>query len=62
MTTSAGRLTVTRARTKTMRYFWGWEMFFFDLSSPFSGMSAPKVIGLVMTGDRIDPSRSNLSL
>ncbi|MFN4102564.1 MAG: PhnE/PtxC family ABC transporter permease, partial [Pararhodobacter sp.] len=32
------------------------------LSSPFSGLSAPQVIGLVLAGDRIDPDRSNLSL
>lgn len=62
VTTAEGRLTVTRARTETLRYFWGWEMFFFDLSSPFSGMSAAQVIGTVMTGERLDPARSNAAL
>jgi phosphonate transport system permease protein len=62
ITTNEGRITVTRARTETLRYFWGWEMFFFDLNSPFSGLTAPQVFGLVLAGDRIDPDRSNLSL
>lgn len=62
ITTDEGRLTVTRARTETLRYFWGWELFFFDLNSPYSGMSAPQVITTVLAGDRIQPDRSNLSL
>ena len=62
ITTDEGRLTVTRARTETLRYFWGWELFFFDLNSPFSGMSATQVIATVLTGERIRPDVSNLSL
>lgn len=62
ITTDEGRLTVTRARTETLRYFWGWELFFFDLNSPFSGMSATQVIATVLAGERIQPDRSNLSL
>ena len=62
ITTDQGRVTATRARTETLRYFWGWEMFFFDLSSPLAGMSAGQVAALVLWGDRIDPARSNLSL
>ncbi|MBW7056538.1 phosphonate ABC transporter, permease protein PhnE [Paracoccus bogoriensis] len=62
ITTDEGRLTVTRARTETLRYFWGWELFFFDLNSPFSGMSAIQVIATVLAGERIQPDRSNLSL
>ncbi|WP_304616459.1 phosphonate ABC transporter, permease protein PhnE [Paracoccus sp. (in: a-proteobacteria)] len=62
ITTDEGRLTVTRARTETLRYFWGWELFFFDLNSPFSGMSATQVIATVLAGERIRPDVSNLSL
>jgi len=62
ITTAAGRLTVTRSRTETLRYFAGWELFFFDLQSPFWGRSWAEIAGLVTTGDRLDPERSNLSL
>ena len=62
ITTDQGRVTATRARTETLRYFWGWEMFFFDLSSPLAGLSAGEVAAAVLWGDRIDPARSNLSL
>lgn len=62
ITTDQGRVTATRARTETLRYFWGWEMFFFDLSSPLAGLSAGQVAAAVLWGDRIDPAQSNLSL
>ncbi|WP_405401396.1 phosphonate ABC transporter, permease protein PhnE [Paracoccus sp. Ld10] len=62
ITTDRGRVTATRARTETLRYFWGWEMFFFDLTSPMAGMSAGQVAMAVLWGDRIDPSQPNLSL
>lgn len=62
VTTAAGRLSVTRSRTETMRYFAGWEVFFFDLQSPFWGRSWPEIAGLVTTGARLDPAQSNLSL
>nr|WP_261368267.1 phosphonate ABC transporter, permease protein PhnE [Pseudosulfitobacter koreense] len=39
ITTDAGRLTVTRNRTEVFRYFYGWELFFFTLDSPFHGKS-----------------------
>lgn len=62
ISTDHGRVTATRARTETLRYFWGWEMFFFDLSSPLAGLSAGQVAAAVLWGDRIDLARSNLSL
>ncbi|TNH39676.1 phosphonate ABC transporter, permease protein PhnE [Paracoccus haeundaensis] len=62
ITSDQGRVTATRARTETLRYFWGWEMFFFDLSSPLAGLSAGQVAAAVLWGDRINPARSNLSL
>lgn len=53
VTTSAGRLTVTRSRADTFRYFYGWELFFFDLQSRFSGMSPAQVAGAVFGGARL---------
>lgn len=61
VTTDEGRLTVTASRTETMRYFLGWELFFFDLASPFHGLGALEVAGLALGGERLDPERSNLS-
>ncbi|WP_410218093.1 PhnE/PtxC family ABC transporter permease, partial [Paracoccus sp. (in: a-proteobacteria)] len=62
ITTNQGRLTATRSRTETLRYFWGWEMFFFDLASPYSGMTASQVVAMVLWGERLVTDRSNLSL
>lgn len=53
VTTSAGRLTVTRSRADTFRYFYGWELFFFDLQSRFAGMNSAQVLGTVMAGERL---------
>ena len=43
------------------RYF-GWANFLFDANSPFFGKSTGEVIGLIVSGERIDPERSNLAL
>jgi phosphonate transport system permease protein len=51
--TPAGRLTVTQSRADTFRYFLGWELFFFDLQSRFSGMSAGQVAGAVLGGAQV---------
>ncbi|MCO8146086.1 phosphonate ABC transporter, permease protein PhnE [Rhodovulum tesquicola] len=59
VTTDAGRLTVTRTRTDTFRYFWGWELFFFDLQSPFHGMSAGTLAATVAGGERLHADRPN---
>lgn len=61
ITTDAGRLTVTRARTDTFRYQAGWELFFFTLDSPFYGRSAAELAGLALWGDRIDPAWPNIA-
>lgn len=60
VTTERGRFTMTRARTETFRYAYGWELFFFTLDSPYSGRSAGELAASVVSGERIDPTRSNL--
>ncbi|WP_018237378.1 phosphonate ABC transporter, permease protein PhnE [Ensifer sp. BR816] len=42
--------------------FFGWANFLFDTNSPFFGKSYGEVARLILSGDRIDPARSNLSL
>jgi len=61
ITTDAGRVTVTRARTEVMRYHFGWELFWFTLDSPFHGKSFGELLGLALSGERVVPDRSNLA-
>lgn len=61
VTAPEGRLTMTRARTEVARYFFGWEMFFFTLESPYFGHSALDLARHVLSGQRIDPARGNLA-
>lgn len=56
ITTDAGRMSVTRNRTEVFRYFFGWELFWYTLDSPYHGTSP----GEILFGDRIDPERSNI--
>ncbi|OOG62162.1 phosphonate ABC transporter, permease protein PhnE [Sinorhizobium sp. A49] len=42
--------------------FFGWANFLFDTNSPFFGKSYGEVLKLITSGERIDPTRSNLSL
>ncbi|WP_323776262.1 phosphonate ABC transporter, permease protein PhnE [Leisingera sp.] len=49
--TGAGRLTVTRNRAEVFRYFAGWELFFFTLDSPYSGMAAGELLQRAATGE-----------
>lgn len=58
----AGRVEVEDDEVKVRRRFFGWENFFFDTRSPYWGKSAGEVIGLILTGERLDPGRSNLAL
>ena len=44
ITTDAARLTITRNRTEVFRYFYGWELFFFTLDSPFHGKSVTELL------------------
>ncbi|TGD43232.1 phosphonate ABC transporter, permease protein PhnE [Pseudotabrizicola sediminis] len=61
VTTPAGRFSYTRSKVETFRYQFGWELFFFTLDSPFSGKGPLELVGLALSGDRIDPARSNVS-
>jgi phosphonate transport system permease protein len=58
----SGRAEIDYDGVKVRHRFIGWENFVFDANSPFWGKSVGEVIGLVMSGERIDPDRSNLSL
>lgn len=55
--TDAGRLTMTRARTETFRYFFGWELFWVALDSPYYDVG----IAQILFGPQLDPDRSNLT-
>ena len=62
VTTDQGRFAYSRSKVETFRYQPGWELFFFTLDSPFSRKAVGALASLVISGDRIDPSRSNLGL
>lgn len=55
------RFSMTPARTETLRYEPGWELFFFDLQSPFHGKSAAELAALALWQPRLEPERSNLA-
>lgn len=42
--------------------FLGWANFVFDTNSPYFGKPYGEVLRLILSGDRIDPARSNLAL
>lgn len=58
---AGARLTVTRSKTEIFRRSAGWELFVFDLASPFYGKSVPQLIGLAFSADRVEPDRSNIA-
>ncbi len=59
VTTDAGRFSVTRNRTEVFRYQPGWELFFFTLDSPYSGLGPLGAVS-ALWGERIDPTRANI--
>jgi len=61
ITTGAGRVSVTKARTEVMRYAIGWELFWFTLDSPFHGKSIRELAALAVSGDRVVDGKSNLA-
>ncbi|MEL7464570.1 MAG: phosphonate ABC transporter, permease protein PhnE [Pseudomonadota bacterium] len=56
ITTDAGRVAVTKNKTTIYRYFFGWELFWHTLDSPYYNVPFTAVFG-----ERIDPERSNFS-
>jgi phosphonate transport system permease protein len=58
----SGDVSVDVDRVKVRKRFWGWANFLFDTTSPFFDKSMGEVASLIVSGDRIDPDQSNLSL
>lgn len=58
----AGRVTVETDRVQIRKRFLGWKNFFFDTDSRFFGKSPGEVFSLILSGERLDPKQSNLSL
>ena len=58
----SGWADISADRVRVRKRFLGWENFFFDTNSAFFGKSTGEVLSLIISGDRIVPSRSNLSL
>ena len=56
------RLQVGKSRVEIHRYELGWKYFWFDFNSPLVGKGLIDAIGLMFSGDRIDPDQSNASL
>ena len=61
VTTDAGRFNFSRSKVEVFKYEAGWELFFFTLDSPFHGKSAADLLGMIISGDRVDPARSNFA-
>ncbi len=61
VTTDAGRLTVTKTRASVFRYFFGWELFWFTLDSPFYGLTTGELVSLALSDQQVRPGESNLS-
>ncbi len=58
----SGWADISDDRVRIRKRFFGWENFFFDTSSAFFDRSAGEIASLIISGERIDPARSNLSL
>lgn len=61
VTAPDGKLSVTRSRSEVFRYAPGWELWFFDLDSPFQYMSWGEIWASFLSDDEIRPGQSNLS-
>ena len=61
ITTPAGRVAVTKAKTEIYKYSFGWELFWFTLDSPFYGKGPIELAGLAVSSDRVEAEQSNLS-
>ncbi|CAD7033158.1 phosphonate ABC transporter, permease protein PhnE [Pseudorhizobium endolithicum] len=58
----SGWAEISADRVRIRKRFLGWENFFFDTNSAFFGKSASEVASLIVSGERLDPAQSNLSL
>lgn len=58
----SGRAEIGNDEVTVRRRFLGWENFVFDTRSPFWGRPAGEVISLIVSGERLDPERSNAAL
>ena len=56
------RLQVGTSRVEVHRYELGWKYFWFDFNSPLVGKGPIEAVGLMLSGDRVDPNQSNASL
>jgi phosphonate transport system permease protein len=61
VTTPTGRLSVTKTRAEVFRYFFGWELFWFTLDSPFYGKSFGQLATLAFSGDEVRPGQANIA-
>ncbi|MFB9951566.1 phosphonate ABC transporter, permease protein PhnE [Rhizobium puerariae] len=57
-----GQAEIRNSQVYIQRRFLGWANFFFDTQSPFWGRGFGEVAGLMFSGERLDPARSNASL
>ncbi|SCX35316.1 Phosphate-import permease protein PhnE [Agrobacterium rosae] len=57
-----GQAEIRTSQVYVQRRFLGWANFFFDIQSPFWGKSLGETLGLMTSGERIDPAQSNASL
>ncbi|MDR7143817.1 phosphonate ABC transporter, permease protein PhnE [Rhizobium sp. BE258] len=58
----AGDVSIASDRVKVRKRFLGWANFVFDTHSPFFDKPAAEVLSLIVSGPRLDPSQSNISL
>jgi phosphonate transport system permease protein len=58
----AGSVEIRPNQVFVQRRFLGWANFFFDQDSVYWDLGAGQVLGLLVSGDRIDPARSNVEL
>ena len=56
------RLQVSRSKIEVHRYFFGWENFWFPFRSAFHGLSVSELWTLTQSGERVDPTISNVAL
>ena len=50
--TPNGRISVTKAKTTIFRYFFGWELFWFTLDSPYNGLGITELVSLALSNER----------